>query len=109
MTFDAESRFHVPLPPIIYEDEHIVAFDKPSGLPVAPDHRDKPGENLMALVHSRLGRNVANVHRLDSGASGVLLCAKSKSALEDVYKRQRLDPFAMSRRKDAAEDPCPLK
>lgn len=82
MTFDAESRFHVPLPPIIYEDEHIVAFDKPSGLPVAPDHRDKPGENLMALVHSRLGRNVANVHRLDSGASGVLLCAKSKSALD---------------------------
>jgi RluA family pseudouridine synthase len=36
----------------------------------------------MALVHARLGRNVANVHRLDADTSGILLCAKSKSALD---------------------------
>ena len=70
------------LPPIIHEDEDLIAFDKPSGLPVASDRWDKARENLMALVHARLGRGVANVHRLDAETSGVLLCAKSKAALD---------------------------
>ena len=36
----------------------------------------------MELVRARLGRHVANVHRLDAEASGILLCAKSKPALD---------------------------
>lgn len=74
----------MPLPPIIFEDEAIVAFDKPSGLLVAPDRWDKTRENLMGLVHAhpRYGRTVANVHRLDADTSGLLLCAKSKPALD---------------------------
>ncbi len=74
----------MPLPPIIYEDESIVAFDKPSGMLVAPDRWDKSRENLMDLVHShpRYGHGVANVHRLDADTSGLLLCAKSKPALD---------------------------
>jgi len=78
----SDRRLHVPLPPIIHEDEEIIAFDKPSGLPVAPDRWENSGENLMALVRARLGRSLANVHRLDADASGVLLCAKSKPALD---------------------------
>lgn len=84
MTFGAESRSPVPLPPIIHEDEDLVAFDKPSGLPVAPDRWEKSRDNLMALVHARLGRHVANVHRLDADASGILLCAKSKPVLDSL-------------------------
>jgi 23S rRNA-/tRNA-specific pseudouridylate synthase len=74
----------MPLPPIIYEDDAIIAFDKPSGLLVAPDRWDKKRENLMGLVHdhSRYGHGVANVHRLDADTSGLLLCAKSKVALD---------------------------
>lgn len=74
----------MPLPPIIYEDDALVAFDKPSGLLVAPDRWDKARENLMSLVHAdpRLGRAVANVHRLDADTSGVLLCTKTKAALD---------------------------
>ena len=70
------------LPPIIHEDAALVAFDKPSGLLVAPDRWDKSRENLMDMVHARLGRQVANVHRLDADTSGVLLCAKTKAALD---------------------------
>jgi RluA family pseudouridine synthase len=70
------------LPPIIYEDDALVAFDKPAGLPVAPDRAEKARGNLMALVHARLGPHVANVHRLDADTSGVLLCAKTKAALD---------------------------
>ncbi|MSU51602.1 MAG: RluA family pseudouridine synthase [Opitutus sp.] len=74
----------MPLPPIIYEDEVLIAFDKPSGMLVAPDRWDKSRENLMGLVHDhpRYGHNVANVHRLDADTSGLLLCAKSKPALD---------------------------
>ncbi len=74
----------MPLPPIIFEDDTLVAFDKPSGLLVAPDRWDKKRENLMGLVHdhSRYGHGVANVHRLDADTSGLFLCAKNKIALD---------------------------
>ncbi|WP_404424980.1 RluA family pseudouridine synthase [Nibricoccus sp. IMCC34717] len=72
----------MPLPPIVYEDEQMLAFDKPSGLLIAPDRWDKKRENLMGLVHAKLGKGVANVHRLDADTSGVVLCAKTKPALD---------------------------
>jgi 23S rRNA pseudouridine1911/1915/1917 synthase len=74
----------MPLPPVIFEDDVLVAFDKPSGLLVAPDRWDKSRENLMGLVHDhpRYGHGVANVHRLDADTSGLLLCAKTKPALD---------------------------
>ena len=74
----------MPLPTVIFEDDALVAFDKPSGLLVAPDRWDKSRENLMGLVHAhpRYGRGVANVHRLDADTSGLLLCAKTKPALD---------------------------
>jgi len=70
------------LPPILFEDDAMLAFDKPSGLLVAPDRWDKLRENLMRCVHERLGANVANVHRLDAETSGIILCAKTKPALD---------------------------
>lgn len=70
------------LPPIIYEDDELVAFDKPSGLAVAPDRRHAGTANLMTLVRDRLGRQVTNVHRLDAETSGVLLCARTKTTLD---------------------------
>jgi len=74
----------MPLPPIAFEDDAMVAFDKPSGLLVAPDRWDKKRENLMGLIHThpRYGHSVANVHRLDADTSGLLLCAKTKPALD---------------------------
>lgn len=72
----------MPIPPVIYEDAAILAYDKPSGMLVAPDRWDKKRENLMGLVHDKLGHGVANVHRLDADTSGVLLCAKTKIGLD---------------------------
>src|SRR5689334_23111542 len=76
----------MPLPPVIFEDDSLVAFDKPSGLLVAPDRWDKKRENLMTLVHEHPhhGRGLANVHRLDADTSGLLHCAKTKPALDFV-------------------------
>jgi RluA family pseudouridine synthase len=71
----------VPLPPVVYEDDDLLAFDKPSGLLVAPDHWNKDLDYLMRLVHQRWSPAVANAHRLDRHTSGVLLCAKTGEAL----------------------------
>jgi 23S rRNA pseudouridine1911/1915/1917 synthase len=68
-------------PDILIEDEHLVAIDKPCGLPVVAGRRDKAG-SLMDMVHARFGEHVANVHRLDTEASGVVLFAKTKAALD---------------------------
>lgn len=71
-----------PIPPVIYEDDALIAFDKPSGLLVAPDRWDKELENLMQMVHEQKSPDYFNAHRLDRETSGVLLCAKTKPALD---------------------------
>jgi RluA family pseudouridine synthase len=70
------------LPVILHEDDHVVVFDKPSGLPVAPDRWDKGRPHLMGLVHARLSPRIYNAHRLDADTSGIVLCAKTKHALD---------------------------
>jgi len=70
----------VPLPPIIYEDDALIAFDKPSGMLVAPDRWNKAREFLMGIVHDKFGHGVDNVHRIDAGTSGIVLCSKTKTA-----------------------------
>ena len=70
------------LPPVIFEDECLIAFDKPSGLAIAPDRRDKMAVNLLELVRAKMGPDVVNVHRIDDETSGLVLWAKTKVALD---------------------------
>jgi RluA family pseudouridine synthase len=83
----------VPLPPVVYEDDELLAFDKPSGLLVAPDHWNKDLDYLMRLVHQHWSPAVANAHRLDRDTSGVLLCAKTLDAtrrLREAFDEHRV-------------------
>ncbi len=63
---------------ILYQDEHIVAIDKPSGLLVHRSLIDKR-ETRFALQTTRdqIGQYVYPVHRLDKPTSGVLVMALS--------------------------------
>jgi RluA family pseudouridine synthase len=78
--------------PILYEDGHLLALDKPADLPVAPDRQNPERPNLMQLLHRDLERGAAwakerglsylmNAHRLDPQTSGVLLLAKDRPTL----------------------------
>ena len=60
---------------IIFEDEHVLAADKPCGQPTIPGRGDI-GEALNAELERRLGRKIFVVHRLDLEASGVVVFAK---------------------------------
>jgi len=80
--FTQKKRAMPSLPPVIFEDDTLVAFDKPSGLPIAPDARNRARASLMGAVREKMGAGVANVHRIDDEASGLVLCAKTKPALD---------------------------
>lgn len=81
--------------PVLYEDEYLMAIEKPSGLLTSPDRYDPERPNLMRLLHSHIARGVpwakergmsylANAHRLDFETSGVLLLARTKPVLTDL-------------------------
>lgn len=64
--------------PIAYEDEGVVVFDKPAGMPVHPSHKhqgDTLGNCFAAMFPSLTFRPI---NRLDKDTSG--LCAIAKSA-----------------------------
>ena len=64
--------------PLLYQDEHLVAVYKPSGLLVHRSPIDKR-ETVFALqlVRDQVGQYVFPVHRLDKPTSGVLMFALS--------------------------------
>ena len=78
--------------PVLHEDDHLLALDKPAGLLISPDRLAPERPSLVKLLHDAIAagkqwaheRNIsylANAHRLDVEASGVLLLAKNKPAL----------------------------
>lgn len=72
------------LPPIIYEDDCLIAFDKPTGMLTAPDRLDKDRKNVVRMVQHVISKEYFNAHRLDRETSGVLLFAKNKDLVKTV-------------------------
>jgi RluA family pseudouridine synthase len=81
--------------PVLFEDDHLLALDKPSGLLTSPDRYDKGRPNLMKLLHAGVADGkpwalqpnrsyLANAHRLDFETSGIILLAKSKPILLEL-------------------------
>ena len=64
---------------IIYQDDHLIAINKPHGLLV---HRSKMAndatEFALQMLRDQIGRHVSPVHRLDRKTGGVLLFAFEK-------------------------------
>jgi len=66
-------------PVVLWRDDRVVAVDKPAGMIV---HRGwaNDEEPLLQAVRDLVGRHVFPVHRLDRGASGVVLFALDREA-----------------------------
>lgn len=64
---------------ILFQDETILAVNKPAGILVIPDRWDKAKPNLITLLSNLFpdGRFYI-VHRLDEGTSGVVLFARTE-------------------------------
>ena len=76
---------------ILYEDDAVVAVDKPAGLPAVPIARsDAPSAwAILAAEMKRQRQRAFVVHRIDRYSSGVLLFAKTNAA-RDILVRQFL-------------------
>lgn len=75
--------------PVLFEDDHVLAVDKPAGLAV----HGGSGVDHGAIERLRAGRPEAKflelAHRLDRETSGVLLLAKKRSALTALHEELR--------------------
>ena len=61
---------------LLYQDEYLVAIDKPAGLLVHRSWLDRHETQFaMQMTRDRIGKHVYPVHRLDRPTSGVLLFA----------------------------------
>jgi len=78
--------------PVLFEDDHLLALEKPSRLLTSPDRYDPQRPNLMKLLHVAIELRkpwttqrglsyLMNAHRLDFETSGVILLAKTKPVL----------------------------
>jgi 23S rRNA pseudouridine1911/1915/1917 synthase len=64
---------------ILYQDNDIIAVNKPAGLNVTNDRGS--GENLIAFLQKQTNEeDLSIIHRLDKNISGVILLAKNKDA-----------------------------
>jgi len=75
--------------PILFEDEHLIALNKPAGVAV----HGGSGVSFGVIEQLRMARPQAKflelVHRLDRETSGILLVAKKRSALTNLQDQFR--------------------
>ncbi len=79
---------------VVFEDEHLIALNKPSGLLVHPSWLTPRGTpNLASILKAYLGTSPYTVHRLDRPTSGLILFAKTKTvaqALNETFAEHRV-------------------
>lgn len=89
-THEEENEFLVPTEMqlfVLYEDEAVMALDKPAGMPTHPSHGhyDDTLANGLAFMFGKRGRPFVfrAVNRLDRETSGIVLVAKDRLAASE--------------------------
>ena len=74
-----------PVLKVLYQDDYLVAVDKPPGLFVHRSFMDKDEQFFaLQLVRDQIGRYVYPLHRLDRPTSGVLLFALTEEVARQM-------------------------
>ncbi len=90
--------------PVLYEDESLLALDKPANLDTLPEHAGAEAPALLPLLHAAIRDHkpwateraltyLRPAHELDFGASGVLLFAKTpplSAALSNAFGSEQV-------------------
>ncbi|MGE4159799.1 MAG: pseudouridine synthase [Planctomycetota bacterium] len=90
-----ERRASEELPPLLYEDDHLAAYDKASGIAVV-EERSRKNSGLLGLLREASGSPQGPpflLHRLDKGTSGVWVVAKtleSKTFYSTEFEERRV-------------------
>ena len=75
LSTESEKDPLIGVPEIVFEDEHIIAASKPSGMPSVPGLNGR--ESMEEWLSSFYGQKVYPVHRLDMDTSGIILFARN--------------------------------
>ena len=78
---------------ILYEDDHIIAVDKPAGMPVIPTPKGE-ANTLTGLLNRELDArgieaNAHPCHRIDRETSGLIIYAKGKKTQQAMMEEFR--------------------
>jgi len=80
--------------PILFEDESLIAINKPTGILV---HRTRISEDkifVLQLLRKQINQRVYPIHRLDRATSGVLIFGKNKegaSLLSEQFRAKKVE------------------
>lgn len=77
---------------VLFENDDLIALDKPEGLAAIPE-RNPQNNSLLKLLCERRSRKFWVVHRLDKQVSGVILFAKNAEAhrtLNRLFEARRV-------------------
>lgn len=69
---------------IVFENDDLIALNKPSGLLTIPD-REQSERSLKEMLIDKYG-NIFTVHRLDKDTSGIILFAKNEATHKYISK-----------------------
>ncbi len=71
---------------ILYEDQDLIAINKPAGIMVHKTSITEDKVFLLQLLRDQIKQRVYPIHRLDRGTSGVLLFGKNSTEAARVQK-----------------------
>lgn len=82
---------------ILYQDEHIMVVNKPSGLLSVPGRLEEHKDSVMTRIQRDFPQ-AESVHRLDMATSGVIVVALNKAAERELKRQFReREPKAVRR------------
>ena len=72
---------------VLYNNHHLVAFNKPAGVPVQPDQTGDA--SLLQLGSTYCKTQLHLIHRIDRPVTGLVLFAKRKDAQQALHEQFR--------------------
>lgn len=69
---------------VLYEDNFIIAVNKPSGITTIPGNDQPREKSLVGMIEKYAGQKIFVVHRLDRETSGVIVFAKTPQAHKNL-------------------------
>ena len=89
---------------VLYEDDHLIAMDKPAGLLSVPGRGSDRQESVLRYLKQTYS-TIAAIHRLDQDTSGILLFAKdllTNQTLQQQFAQHRVEKIYQA----ILENPC---
>lgn len=83
---------------IIFENDDLIAFNKPTGLLSIPDRFDATIPNLYHLACAKFGKLMV-IHRLDKDTSGIICFAKNEDAhrfFNQLFENREVEKYYLA-------------